>query len=90
MLISPFFCFQHLPSTKNVDTEAVSITTEEFKAESPTKDDNRLLAMTRRALEAAERSKMNGDQDWVSHLVFNFGIGQFIVEEVEKSLNTHF
>ena len=59
-----------MPSTKNGDEEAVSVATEEFKAESPSTNNdnnNRLLEqMTKRALEAATRSKMNGDQDWVS------------------------
>ena len=71
-----------MPSTKNGDEEAVSVATEEFKAESPSTSDNRLLEMTKRALEAAMRSKMNGDQDWVSklHIILRsfFGFGRMV------------
>ena len=64
-----------MPSAENGDKEAVSTATEKFKAETPSKNGNRLLEMTKRALEAATRSKMNGDQEWVSNLLFKFGVG---------------
>ena len=54
--------YQRLPSTKNFDKEAISLANKKFKAESPTTNGNRLLERTKRALEAAMMSKMNGDQ----------------------------
>ena len=66
-------CFQRLPSNGNGNDEAITIAGEKLKAESASKreSDNRLGELTMRALEAASRNKMNGDQDWISNFANN-------------------